>query len=191
MAKSAVFAVLVVKSGYVKSSDGDLIFTPHIIDAQAFTDFYDAQYVAEKYGGSVDEAEIADVNTCGEMYAGEMIAERTVGHSGPWSVRQISRAARLWNDALAAAAEKDPAELSAVVRLAGINAGAECSLHEDHVLEAAKLWDEMKRAAIARRNEERQISCATCKSQIDELNESILCDECLIDEVVKTESCNE
>lgn len=161
MAKSTVFAVLVEKSGYVKSSDGDLIFTPHIIDAQAFTDFYDAHAVAEKYSGSVDEAGTVDVSTCGEMDAVEMIAERTAGHSGPFSVRQIVRAARVWNDALESAVEKDPAELSVVVRLAGIDAGAECSLREDHVLAAAKTWDEMKRAAIARRNEECQSNNAT------------------------------
>lgn len=103
MEKSAVFAVLVEKSGYVKSSDGDLIFTPHIIDAQAFTDWYDARDVAEKYGGSVEESEIANVNTCGEMDAVEMIAERIAGHSGPFSVGQIATAARLWNETLTAA----------------------------------------------------------------------------------------
>lgn len=106
MAKSTVFAVLVEKSGYVKSFDGDLVFTPHIIYAQAFTDFYDAQYVAKKHGGSVDEAEIACVNTCGEMDSVEMIAERIAGHSGPFSVGQISSAAKLWNETLAAAAAR-------------------------------------------------------------------------------------
>jgi len=103
MEKSTVFAVLVEKSGYIKAFGVDLIFTPHIIDAQAFTYFYDAQYVAKKHSGSISESEIADVNTCGEMDAVEMIAERIAGHSGPFSVGQIVTAAQLWNETLSAA----------------------------------------------------------------------------------------